>query len=329
MRCPRCKFENIPGRQRCFKCDSVLEASVEPLDTHPGRMPKWKKPLRSMFRSFRNQWLVPDIDLGLKWKKHPEIAQVTVVLSDFIPGLGHLFSGRLKSIWWLLLIWLTLIVSGIFFLPGSFGFLLIGLAVGVHVWILMGHGIIRNLGNFRFRLIAAGLFLVMLFAFYHFIPRLILPDIAGAYTSLSIPSDNIEPMDYFITTRNVELGSLHRGSLVLIRPHSVGVRNTRMTVGQIVALAGENIERQDDSFVVDGQLLDNHKYPVPNWLRQFKISFNIGEDSYFVTSEFRVTERGERLTSNDICRACVYSINDIQGHAFLRWTPINKRGFVE
>lgn len=329
MRCPRCQFENIPGRTRCFKCDSVLETSVKPLEIHPPRMSRWRRPFRGISRLFRSQRLVPDVDIDLYWKNHPELGQIAAVFLDFLPGLGHLLGGRFRSIWWLLLIWLTLIASGIFFLPGSFGFMLIGLAIGIHIWILMKHSIIKGLGNWRARLVVAGLFFVLLLTIYRFVPQLFMFNLAGAYTSMTIPSNNIEPMDYFIATRNVESDSLHRGSLVLILPQGVGTRNTEMTIGQIVALPGEHIERHDDSFVVNGRLFDSHKYPVPKWLRQFKISFNINEDSYFVTSEFRVTQRGGQLTTGDISRACIYNISDIQGHAFMRWTPISKRGFIE
>jgi hypothetical protein len=329
MRCPRCQFENIPGRTRCFKCDSVLEAPAKPPNINPPRMSKWKKPLRNFLRLFREQKLVPDIDLGQKWKKHPETAQVVALFLDFIPGLGHLFNRCFREIWWLVLAWLILMASGIFFFPAALGFLFIGLALSIHIWILMKHSIIRNIKNLPERLGAAVVFLILLFALYNIVPRFILPNLTGAYTSLTIPYNDIRPRDFFLASRRVRPDSLQRGSFILIRPQGVRTVTTDTIVGQIIALPGEQIERNHDTFVVNGQVLDNHKYPVPKWLREFKISFTIGEDSYFVTSEFSISGQAARLRSDDILQACVYNIKEIRGDVFMRWTPVSKRGFIE
>ncbi|MBN2455328.1 MAG: hypothetical protein JXB29_02135 [Sedimentisphaerales bacterium] len=292
-------------------------------------MATWKKPLRSILRLIRKQRLIPDIDFGQWWQAHPELGKLTGLLLDVIPGLGHLTIGCLKSIWLILLTWLILILLGIFFMPSAWGFMFLGFAVGVHTWILMRHKIIKDLKVFREKMIAAVLLVIMLFIVYRTLPRVVLPNLTGAYTSLTIPADGIEPQDYFLATRNYEKASLNRGSLVVFQPYSIGHRNTRVTVGQIIALPGESIELKGSSFVVNGQELDNRKYPVPNWLRNRKISYIINQKTYFVASEYNVTEQGRNLDSGDIHRACIIKTDDIQAKVFMRWQPISKRGFLK
>ncbi len=278
-------------------------------------------------RSVRQQSPPLDIDLGLKWKAHPELGELLFLILDVIPGLGHFAMGRLKEVRWLLLTWASLVASGIFFLPGSLGFLFAGLAIGVHIWILSKHSPIRSLPMLRAKLIIAALLLALLLAIYHLVPRLCLPNLTGAYNSMTIEWNNVAPWDYFLASRDFQSGSLQRGSLVVIRPRAFGRRNTQVTIGQVVALPGEHIERKNDAFIVDNVRLDNSRYPVPMWLRGQQVSFTIAENSYFVTSEYRVFVHGRALTGNEIQAACEYEGNDIRGLVFMRWLPIGKRGF--
>lgn len=329
MRCPRCNFENIPGRTRCFKCDSILTTSEKAEQVNPPRMANWKKPFRGISRLIRKQRFIPDVDLSLWWQSHPELGKLTGLFLDLIPGLGHLIAGCFKNIWWIFLTWFLLIFLGIFFIPSTWGFMFLGFAIGTHTWILMRHNVIKDIKRLRDRLVVAILFVVLLFTLYRVIPRIVLPNLNGAYSTLTISENNIEPGDYFLATRNYEKVSLNRGSLVIIRPHIIGQRSSGTTVGQIVALPGERIELKDDSFVVNDQKLDNNKYPVPRWLHNRKILFIISQGSYFVTSNYNVTERGRNLNNSDISGACIYKTDEIQAKVFMRWYPLSKRAFIK
>lgn len=267
--------------------------------------------------------MLPDAELDLRWKNHPVLRKIAPVILDFVPGLGHLAIGRLKQIWWLLPIWALLVASAIYFLPRPLGFLLIGLAVGVHVFILMRHSIIKDTNSFQSRIIIAFGFLIMLLFTYRFVPLICLPWLTGGYITFDIPADNIETNDFFLADRNFDTLSLQRGSLVLLQPH--GAPHRQRVCGQIIALPGEHIENKDDCFVVNRQILDNQKYPVPEWLRIQRISLNIDNDSYFISLEYNTYRQ---VNDNLLRQACVYGTNDIYGRAFMRWLPISKRGFV-
>jgi len=288
-------------------------------------MPNWKKPVRNIFRMFRRRHIVPDIEVGLRWGRYSELGRYSAVILDIIPGLGHVFQGCFKKVWWLVLLWWVFIASGIYFFPSSLGFALLGIGIGIHIWIITRHSLWKDIENFKSKAFAViGLYLFLLFV-YRYSPRIFLP-VTGGYTTLTIPWNNVEPSDYFLARRNIRLDMLERGSLVLIEPRAIGRRNTTTVIGQVAALPGELIAIEGNSFVINGQVMDNSRYPVPRWLHRIKMSLNMDSDSYFISLEYRPYGM-----PNDeyIRQTCIYKFEDMRARAFMRWSPISKRGVIE
>ena len=110
MRCQRCEFENMPGLDTCLRCGSVLINADEPIDIHPPRMSRWKKPIRNFFRQLRqfmpiSAWSGEDLHFHFfpPWLKKISRVNFLGAFLSIIPGLAHLIQKRFHSIrWWVL-----------------------------------------------------------------------------------------------------------------------------------------------------------------------------------------------------------------------------------
>ena len=214
------------------------------------------------------------------------------LLASIVPGLAHLIMGRFKEIRWYFIAWLGLLLAGLFFYGGTIGSVLISAAIGVHVWIGLQYGFIKQLAQFGTKIFTALAILIVLSLIYWVVPGLVFPNLASGYISFDIPYRNIQHGDYFLVHRHISEGStIPRGSLVLMHPAQLGYRLTRSPetiIGQVIGNAGEKVEISKDVFVIDGQKLDPAKYPVPEWLRGSMISINIGSKCYFVSAAYNV-----------------------------------------
>jgi len=339
MRCQRCKFENIPGQKTCIKCGSALEIKSAAINIYPPRMPRWKKPFRDVLRSMRKGKVVPQIDA--KSYLSPRLKaffsdSISGLLLSIIPGLAHWMQNRFKEIRWYFLAWLILLLSGLFLYGSPAGFLCFGLAIGVHAAIALQYGIIKDLTNIGEKIVTIILVLIGLTFLYRFIPRMPFLNFDGGYSSLTIPYYNVEAGDYLLARGGLdEKDLLSRGSLVLIHPATLGgyrrivTRGNDTVIGEIVGLPGERLQIVNEVFIIDGQLLDVEKYPVPQWLRRIPFSATIPNDSYFVSSRYSVSAHGIQLTASHIKQVCVLKTNDIEVKAFMRWWPLSRRGFLK
>ncbi len=339
MRCERCKFENIPGQKTCIKCGSALEIKPAAINVHPLRMSKWKKPFRNVLRWIRRGKIVPQQSVELHtplWLKGVFSDSFLGLFLSIIPGLAHFTQNRFREIRWYFLAWLILLLSGLFLYGSAAGFICLGLAIGIHAAIAVKYGIIKDLENLREKIITVVLVLIALTFIYRFTPRILFYNLTGGYSSLSIPYYKVEAGDYLLAWSGLDQETLlKRGSLVLIHPAtltSYGDRVTRsegeIIIGQIVGLAGEQLEIQNGVFIVEGQQLDSEKYPLPQWLRRRHFSTTIPEDSYFVSARYNVRAHGIQLNSIHIHRVCVVKASDIEAKAFMRWWPLLKRGII-
>ena len=201
MRCERCKFENIPGQGRCIKCGAALEIKSTAINIYPPRMPGWKKPLRSALRCVRQAKLIPQENLNLRFP-----LRIRSFFSDrfwglfllVVPGLAHLVQGRFKEVRWYFFAWLALISSGLFFYGSAPGYVLLGLAVGVHTGIVIRYGILKDLPGAGEKIMTVIFVLLALAAVYRFAPRLILHNLTSGYASLTIPYHKVEAGDYLL-----------------------------------------------------------------------------------------------------------------------------------
>lgn len=308
------------------------------IDIHPPRMARWKKPIRKISRSLRKSKIIPEKSISTRtpsWLKKPAGCFWGLCLS-IIPGLAHLIQGRFREIRWIFLGWLLSLLIGLFFYGSFIGLFLLGLAIGLHVWIAVQHKLIKVVTGFGTKIISSVLVLVALILIYRAVPRLLIPGFSGAYTTLNIPYHNIKSGD-FLLARNSQIleNQIPRGSLVLIRLATIRVGrrfisspSSNAMIVQVIGLPGEQIEIEDDAFIANGQRLDTDKYPVPRWLQGRMFSVIIKDDSYFISSEYDVQAQGNRQVSEAIRNTCVVPKSDIEGIAFMRWLPVSRRGFI-
>ena len=340
MRCQRCKFENIPGQKTCIKCGSTLEIKSTAINIYPPRMPRWKKPFRDMLRSMRKGEAIQQDKA--KSRLTPRVKEFfndsfLGLFLSIVPGLAHWVQNRFREIRWYFLAWLVLLLSGLFLYGSAAGFICLGLAIGVHAAIAIQYGILRDLTNLREKIIIVILVLIGLTFMYRFIPRMPPLNFDGGYSSLTIPYYNVEAGDYLLARGGLdEKDLLQRGSLVLIHPATFrgydrrGVLSGNDTViGEIVGLPGERLQITNGVFIVDGQLLDVEKYPVPPWLRRIPFSATILNDNYFVSSRYNVRAHGIALNDSHISQVCIVHKTDIEAKAFMRWWPLLRRGFLK
>jgi hypothetical protein len=255
---------------------------------------------------------------------------------SIIPGLAHWTQNRFKEIRWYFLAWLILLLSGVFLYGSAAGYICLGLAIGVHAAIALQYGILKNLTNISEKIVTSILVLIGLTLLYRFIPRIPPLNFDGGYSSLTIPYYNVEAGDYLLARGGLdEKDLLSRGSLVLIHPATLGgyrrtvTRGNDTVIGEVVGLPGERLQIIGEVFIIDGQLLDVEKYPVPQWLRSIPFSATIPNDSYFVSSRYSVRAQGVQLRASDISQVCMVKTTDIEAKAFMRWWPLLKRGFLK
>lgn len=338
MRCERCKFENIPGQKRCVKCGAVLEIDSSVIDVHPPRMPSWKKPFRSTLRLARQGKLIPQQNIKLQlppWMKEIFSDSLLGLFLSIIPGLAHIVQNRFKEIRWYFFAWLTLILSALFLYGSTAGFICLGLAIGIHAGIALQYGLLKDLANIREKIATFILVLIVLTLAYRFAPRVLFPYVTGGYSNLTVPYHNVKAGDYLLARRISEQGNLlPRGSLVLIRPviltgyESIAGYGRDTIIGEIVGLAGEQVQIDDGVFAVNGQQLDTEKYLVPHWLRGMNFSVTVPQDSYFVSVQYNINAHGITLSSTHISQVCLVKASEIEARAFMRWWPLSRRGFI-
>lgn len=338
MRCERCKFENIPGRDTCIKCGSALSIKPTAVDIYPPRMPKWEKPFRYFSRSIRKNRVIIYISTRLhtpEWLRDILSDNSLSLFLCLIPGLAHLINKRFKEIRLYFVAWLILLVAGLFLYGGLPGYICIGLAVGLHVGITIQYGLFKDLDNFREKTALAVLLLIGFIFIYYFIPSILFP-VMGSQSTLTIPYYNISQGDYLLAGTNIDNETdLARGSLVLMHPVTVGGHGARATrnygtvTGEIIGLPGENIRIVEDVFVVDGRQLHVEQYPVPGWLQKSRFSCIIPDNNYFISAQYNITAHGMNLTDSYIKQACIVPKSSIEAKVFMRWLPLAKRGFIK
>jgi hypothetical protein len=262
-------------------------------------------------------------------------AFLAIILS-IIPGLAHLAQRRFRQVLWYFIAWFVFLLAGMFLYGGFPGFLLIGLAVATHVWIAFHAALLVEHDEMGHRAFDVTFLLFFCMFFYWGIRTLVFGDFAFGYTALRIPRQNVQPGDYLLARRSLsQTGPFSRGSLVLIYPVSevVGYNNRRTVSGemmtvQIVGLPGEEVQINDNTFVVKGGILDANEYSVPGWITIRKpIVIRIADDSYFVNNVYNIAGRGA-LNEAMLNNVCIVAARDIKAKVIMRWLPLTRRGFL-
>jgi hypothetical protein len=257
-----------------------------------------------------------------------------------IPGFAHLLKGRLREVRLLLPLWLVALATGLFMYGSPAGFLLIGLAIGIHAWIAIQYGLFKTVGDLFARIGAALIVVVLLAVLYWATPHIVVPNLTSGYTALTIPAMHVRSGDSFLVHRLRGADDrLPRGAMVATETRGLRLgREYRRAdamhtmIGQVVGLPGETIQIQGAAYVVGEQRLDPNSFPVPRWLqrRGGGARIPIPAHSYFVSIEYVIAGHANvGVTNQMIGDACVVKASDIRGRAFMQWWPFRQRRFIE
>lgn len=328
MQCQRCQFENMPGQQRCFKCHSILEDQTNVTDVHPPRMPSWQRPFRRALRQLRPNSVSPDRNGGpnlhLDWvNKHRHF--FWSVIQDIIPGLAHARQRRFRQIRWVMAAWLLFVALAgwTFSLPVSWTFL--GMAAALHAWIALDMGARDALDNALDRLWVLMVTFAFIFVAYALLIRVIPRDFSFQRTPLMIPNAEIQSGDMLLLRDIEDLSQiLPRGTLVQFRAAAIGRGDRVDAIGQIVGLPNEVVTIHERVYYVNGMRLAVEDYPVPGWLSSAHCQIGVPPGEYFVSSEYRVRGRQNRLNQviKELCRV---SGSDVESRATMLWWPLHRR----
>jgi hypothetical protein len=336
MRCQRCEFENMPGLEKCMRCGSVLAASAEPIDIHPPRMSNWKKPIRGLFRRLRKLKPVSTRSAGDSHVRlFPEWIDISLqstlfgVVLSLIPGLAHAAQRRFHSIRWWVVAWLMLLLTGLFLYGSSLGLIILGLAIGIHVWIAVHSALLADYHQFNHRFVGYLIILFLYFVLYQALGRVIFFNLRGGYSVVDVAYAQVQHGDFLLgRVSQTDPEDITRGSFVLVQLENVGnhgfAGRTNTAYAQVIALGGDTVAIVNDQFVVNDQQLDAEQYPLPTWLKRQKFSTVVPQDSYFISAQYR----GTGYTESQAIEVCVVSQGQIVAKAFLRWMPLRRRGFI-
>jgi hypothetical protein len=337
MRCQRCEFENMPGLDSCMRCGSVLTAAGKSMEVHPPRMSRWKKPIRNLRRRLRKfmpiaAWSVDDLHSRAfpDWlAKASRVAFFGAVLS-LIPGLTHAIQRRFHTIRWWVMAWGVLLLSSLFLFGSGVGMFLMGLALGVHVWIAVHSALLEEYREFNYRL--AGYLIIMVFYFilYQAFGRVIFFNLRGGYSVIDVPSAQIHQGDFILGRPNqIAQENITPGSFVLVRLENVGNhgfrQRTNSAYAQVIGLGGDTVAIINDQFVLNDEVLDSDLYPVPAWLKRQTFSTVVPQVSYFISAQYQGTGYNEAQA----IEVCIVNQEQIIAKAFLRWNPLRRRGFIK
>lgn len=336
MRCQRCEFENMPGLDKCMRCGSVLGASAEPIDVHPPRMSRWKKPIRNFFRNIRQIKPTNGIfDYDLNFRYFPEWLNKASRLAFFgaalslIPGLAHAVQKRFSTIRWWVAAWLITLLTGLFLFGSPLGLLILGLAIGLHVWIAVHSALLQEYHEFNYRIAGYLVILVFYFILYQAAGRLVFFNYRGGYSVVNVPYAHVQQGDFLlgrVSRTNPE--EITRSSFVLVRLENVAnhgfAGRTNTAYAQVIALGGDTVSIKNDQFVVNDQVLDAEPYPLPTWLKGQTFSTVVPQDSYFISAQYQ----GHGYNAAQAIEVCTVSQEQIIAKAFLRWMPLRRRGFI-
>ena len=250
-------------------------------------------------------------------------------ICSFIPGLAHLIQKRFHTIRWWVLSWAILLPMSLFMFGSSVGMFLLGLAIGVHVWIAVHSALLREHNELHHRVIGYLIILGFYFFAYHGLGSLIFYNIPGGYSVVDSPASKIHHGDFMLGRRSqIQEEYLTRGSFVLAHLSNVGGNLFRqsddLAYVQIVGLPGDIVAIENGSYLINGEIVDGEQFPVPNWIKRYVFSKSVPNSSYFISANYQGAGYDQTMAVN----VCIIPQNQIEAKAFMRWIPLSRRGFI-
>jgi hypothetical protein len=332
MQCSNCQFQNIPGVQTCGRCGASLQLASLAIDVHPPRASRAAKWLRRWFptarywRRIRSARVLSRIRISA-WPA--DLQTPGVLLRMIVPGWAQRHLGRIGRARWIFWCYLGFLLSGLLFLGTLLGWLLMGMAIAVHVMSILDI-VARGVVDFNQRLLhsAAAMFLLILIVYYPASRLLSLvaapqlfnvaaPPFAAGDVVLVNPSayrwSDPQPGDvvqYRLPPQNVRLQDPGHGARVY---HLEGDR-----IDRILARAGQRVTCKDGKLLVDGQ-------PSP-WLPLGSSLLPEGLDVAVPASSYLIFPSTEGLAPGVAPAVSIVSREQIVGWAYWRNQPLWRFG---
>jgi hypothetical protein len=222
-----------------------------------------------------------------------------------------------------------LLLTGLFLYGSSMGLIILGLAIGIHVWIAVHSALLADYHQFNHRFVGYLIILFLYFVLYQALGRVIFFNLRGGYSVVDVAYAQVQHGDFLLgRVSQTDPEDITRGSFVLVQLENVGnhgfAGRTNTAYAQVIALGGDTVAIVNDQFVVNDQQLDAEQYPLPTWLKRQKFSTVVPQGSYFISAQYR----GTGYTESQAIEVCVVSQGQIVAKAFLRWMPLRHRGFI-
>lgn len=329
MQCPSCEFNNMPGANRCARCQASL--SLDSVSVLPPRASRREKAIPSRLRStLRRMWLgtadTASQGLGLDRSKLNFRGSLIDWLSLCIGGLHQYMRGESLGRWWLGT-WILLGLATLVLIPSTLGSVCLGLFFSVHL-ISIIDVFFRQHEEWETRVRFIGLTLLVLggmyFSLFRSIGQFITPVQYFVQTSDLAPGDTLwyrdtnttKPGDLVVyDLTQVDISYRQSGEPVVFRAR--GVRISRQ-----VAQAGQVVSWKNGKLFVDGIECSWQPGNFMAEVADFEVIVN--EDSVFITLE-GILNGDTPAGRFDIGRFGVVHKRNIMGRVFLRsfpWTSI-------
>jgi len=273
-------------------------------------------------------------------------AAVALALS-IVPGLAHAVRHQFGAIYLYVISWFVSLALGILFFGRSLGSASMASAFVLHAWIAMDAVVLTKqfkekmtaLARMGWRLFGIAFGVFLLYEATAYIQGAIGLTVGDA--GIAVPALRVELGDTLLcrfVPEDAETPQLKRGDLVLIHAHALlsGDGRTQFrggyvgeTVGQLVALPGDQLALTKDGFAVNGRALDSRRFPVPASLRGQTAYLRLGNGEYFVTMEWAGHYEGAAAAAQVTVRGCVYERQDVLARGWMRWYPLRRRGLLE
>lgn len=348
MRCPRCAFENMPGLTSCVRCNSVLVAGAS-VDVYPPRA-GWRKRFRRVGYLFtRLCWSFRTSIGGKRLREDEERNEFVNALADLlagalsiIPGLGHLWRQKWGRLLWLWPGYVLFLFAGVFVIGSNTGNLLLGIAIALHVWIIIEAGdLLNSVPRFRFRLLLVLLIIALVVRFgYSPVYNAAQEYVFGIYASGDIPELEIQQRDYLLALRirnenqgpeRGDLVAFHASGGAIAAGHVVG---GGQALGVILGLPEEKVLIRDSELEVqqDGVAIARRSMPMLSDDSEFVLSsspeqyFCLRLDEDYFRSFSRIPQ-GAQDSFFDL--TAVIDRDAIRGEVIMLYNPLLRRRFIE
>lgn len=141
MQCPSCQFENMPGITVCGRCGAQLQRSPATIDVHPPRASVRAKRWRRWFPWYRYEAALRSAVGRLPALRTPELdwdrLPSGIFMRMVVPGWPQTYMGQPRRGRWMLGAFLVLLAAGMLSIGTTFGALLLGTAMAVHISSIM------------------------------------------------------------------------------------------------------------------------------------------------------------------------------------------------